>query len=145
VTALLGLASLALLVGGIHSEPGYNQALVVADRLREVVPKDAVFVGIDPFYLRMTDYPHFVELNAAEWTAKQKSISIRDAWELVGANAVAIVRDYPKPAPPELMDYIHAHGLALAHCWQGDQIGRVDLYSSTPSPTADTCEAIEGT
>jgi hypothetical protein len=144
VTALLGLASVTLLVGGLRGEQGYNQALVIADRLRKIVPKDAVFVGIDPFYLRMADYPHFVELNAAEWTAKQKDISVRDAWELVGANAVAIVRDYPKPTPPELMDYIHAHGLALAHCWQGDQIGRVDLYLSDDSLSASACEPVEG-
>jgi hypothetical protein len=144
VTALLGLASVALLAGGIRGEQGYNQALAVADRVRDYVPKEAVFVGVDPFYLRMADYPHFVELNAAEWTAKQRNISLRDAWELVGAEAVAIVRDYPKPTPPELIDYMAAHGLTLARCWAGDQIGRVDLYMKTDVLPAPTCEPIEG-
>jgi hypothetical protein len=144
VIAMLTIGCLGWLTQGLvgSTGQGYNQALAVAERIRAVAPKNVVFVGIDPFYFRMYDYPSFVERQAGSWIAKIANVDERAAWEQIGPSAVAIVGGYPAPPPPALLDYIEDHQLKRAHCWITEQLGQVDLYMSGTSASTEQCEIL---
>src|SRR5260221_272873 len=81
-----------------------SNARVVARQIRQIVPMQDKFVGVDPFYLEMADYPGFVEMNAGAMLAKLEKIDEAAAWEKIAPSAVAIVGSYPIPAPAALLD-----------------------------------------
>jgi hypothetical protein len=144
IIVIITIACLGWLTQGLvgsHGQ-GYNQALTVAERIRALVPKDTVFVGIDPFYFRMYDYPSFVERQAGSWIAKLANIDERAAWEQIAPTAVAIVGGFPAPLPPAILDYIKDHQLKRVYCWSTDQLGQVDLYMKTIAVSAENCEIL---
>jgi PAS domain-containing protein len=122
-----------LLRSAVQNSQDYRPALVVADAIREVVPPDTRFTGVDPFYLRMTDYPFF-EQQIIQIIADQRDISIDEAWELVAPEAVALVSEYPLPPPPGLRDYIARHEMVRVRCWQVTRLGEVELFVMPPAP-----------
>jgi hypothetical protein len=71
INIVLVMVTCALVLSGMRSATGqgYTRILAFADRIREVVPKDAVVVGVDPLYIPMYDYPHFVEMTGPSWVA----------------------------------------------------------------------------
>jgi hypothetical protein len=140
-------ACLGVLVQRIQADgtQRYNEALEVARRMRDTVPVQEVFVGVDPFYFEMYDYPSFVELNTAGWVAIQAGIDEREAWEQIGPTSVAIVNAYPMPPPEALLDYIAAHDLRPVRCWSTDKLGEVVLYMQTIPDgvtASDDCEMV---
>ncbi len=140
----LGLLTQALGAAGSQS---YAQALAVADRLREIVPRESVLVGIDPFYSRLYDYPTFIDVNTGVVFGQQVGIDERAAWEQIAPTAVAVVHGYPIPPPPALLDYIDARALTLVRCWSTDRLGRVELYmEEIPDGVvvSSTCEVLDG-
>jgi hypothetical protein len=143
----MSVACLGILVQRIDADDTqrYNEALEVARRIRDHVPLAEVFVGIDPFYFEMYDYPSFVEINAAGWVAKQEGIDEHEAWEQIRPTAVAIVHGYAIAPPGPLLDYIATHSLHPVRCWSTDKLGEVVLYMQTiPDGYAasDDCEAV---
>jgi hypothetical protein len=146
--AILTIACLGWLTQGLvgSTGQGYNQALTVAERIRAVVSRDVAFVGIDPFYFRMYDYPSFVERQAGSWIAKLGNVDERTAWEQIRPTVIAIVRGFPAPPPPALLDYIEDHQLKRVSCWTTEQLGQIDLYvdvSMNPiSEIAVQCEIL---
>jgi hypothetical protein len=129
----VSVAGLGMLVQRLDADrtQRYNQALEVATRIRDTVPRQEVFVGVDPFYFEMYDYASFVELNTAGWVAKLAGIGEREAWEQIGPTSVAIVNGYPIAPPEPLLDYMAAHELRRVQCWSTDKLGEVVLYMQT--------------
>lgn len=128
--ALVG-ASLALIVSALNVNQGYNGILKFADRIREVVPQEMVFVGVDPLYIRMYDYPNFVDMTGPSWASLYSDLTEPEVWTQLSPEAVAVVRDYPIPPFDTMLTYIEDNGLQRVHCWTDDQIGQVDLYMKT--------------
>ena len=126
----LAVVTCALVIGGMLSSEGqgYNRILTFADRIREVVPREASFVGVDPLYIPMYDYPHFIEMNGPAWVASRTGAAEADVWNQLSPDAVAVVRNYPIPPFPTMLTYISEHKLELVRCWTDDEIGEVDLY-----------------
>lgn len=121
-----------LLRGVVLNEQDYRPALAVADAIREVIPPDTPFTGVDPFYLRMSDYPFF-EQQIIQLFARQRGVSVDKAWEIVAPEAVALVSDYPLPYPPGLLDYIARHEMVRVRCWQVVRLGEVELFIMPPA------------
>lgn len=130
VTLLLGIAVLSWQARRVIADAGQDYSVVraVADQMRPLVPQDAVFLGVDPLYLRMSDYPNFVEFNTGLALALYRGMSETEAWESIAPEVVAIFQDYPIPPPQSLLDYVRDEGFARVACWEGANIGRVDLY-----------------
>jgi hypothetical protein len=128
----------------------YSQAIQVAEQIRGFVPTQDVFIGADPLYLRMVDYPHFVEFNTGLAMALYDKIDEKTAWKRINPGSVAILRNYPIPPPQSLIDYVNNEHFTLVHCWNADRIGRVDLYMKTvsssvvPNPTCDELYSARG-
>ncbi len=136
LTALVIGASLGLLVNSLAGaeSQSYEQALVVAKQIRLVVPKEETFVGVDPFYLEMTDYPSFIDLNAGQLLAKQNNIDELQAWEKIQPTSVAIVNGYPEKPTQGLLDYVTKHNFQRIRCWTTKKLGQVELFmESVPS------------
>ncbi len=135
-----------LLRGASVNPQDYRPAFAVADELREVVPPDVRFAGVDPFYVRMSDYDFF-EQQAILLLAQQRGIGVDEAWEVVAPEAVAIVRDYPLPPPPGLTDYIERYNMQRVHCWTVETLGQVDLYmtDALAEPIDECTDLGEGT
>jgi hypothetical protein len=147
INIVLVMVTCALVFSGMRSATGqgYTRILAFADRIREVVPKDAVVVGVDPLYIPMYDYPHFVEMTGPSWVAMRSGIPEPDVWEQIGPDAVVVVRDYPIPPFATMLTYIGQHNLVLVSCWTDDEIGRVDLYMKTGSAIRpEQCEHVDG-
>ncbi len=148
VTIFVVVASLGVLIQRFQADnsQGFNQTFEVARRIRGIVPLQEVFVGVDPFYFQMYDYPSFVELNAAGWYAIQEGIDEREAWERIRPTSVAVVHGYPMPPTQPLLDYIADHALQRVYCWRTERVGDVVLYMETipDGLTASAeCEVIE--
>lgn len=141
--ACLGFLIHALASAGSQS---YDQALDVARRLRAYVPKNAVFVGVDPLYHEMADYAGFTEMGAAALWARQAGIDEREAWEQIAPTSVAVVHGYPIAPRAALLDYIAAHALTQVRCWSTSRLGLVELYvrqAPTGLVPSAGCEVIE--
>ncbi|MCZ7542029.1 MAG: hypothetical protein M5R40_00115 [Anaerolineae bacterium] len=142
---VVALTCAGLLVAQVRAagSQSYDEALDIADRLRAIVPDDAVFVGPDPLYHRMHDYGGFTEMNTGVLYAEQAGIEEAQAWEEIAPVAVALVRGYPIPPPPALLDYIARHDFTRVRCWSTRQLGGVELYMRavpdgvTPSGACD--------
>jgi hypothetical protein len=123
----------------------YGQAQDVAEKIRAFIPQDATFIGVDPLYLRMSDYPNFVEFNVGLFMALRDHIDERTAWERINPSSVIIIEDYPIKPPESLLAYVREQHFTLVHCWDANHIGRVDLYMQTvpkdANPSAD-CEPL---
>ena len=151
-TAVLGginialvVATCTLVVSGMRSATGqgYTNILAFADPIREVVPKDMVVVGVDPLYIPMYDYPHFVEMTGPSWAALRSGTPEPVVWEQINPEAIIVVRDYPIPPFATMLNYIDEHKLVLVHCWANDEIGRIDLYMKTGSALqSGQCEPV---
>jgi hypothetical protein len=146
-TVFIVVACLGILVQRLDTDRAqrYNQALEVASRIRDIVPTQEVFVGVDPFYFEMYDYASFVELNTAGWVSVLTGIDEREAWEQIGPTAVAIVNGYPIAPPEPLLDYIEAHELHRVQCWSTDKLDEVVLYMQTIPDgytPSDDCEMV---
>ncbi len=122
----------------------YDQALVVAERVREATPPDAVLVGIDPFYSRLYDYS-FVELNTGIFYAQQTGLDERAAWERIAPTAVALVHGYPIPPTAALKAYVEAHDFVRSRCWLTSRLGLVELFvlDAPPEAAVGDCAVIE--
>jgi hypothetical protein len=111
-----------------NSAQDYGAARTVADAMRPLIPREATFLAADPLYLRMSDYPNFIEFNSGLSMALRQGISEREAWARIDPDAIAIFQNYPIPPPDSLLAYVRDEGYELGSCWQGSVIGRVDLY-----------------
>lgn len=141
--ALVG-ATCALIISGLNANQGYTRILTVADRIREVVPQEMAFVGVDPLYIRMYDYPHFIEMTGPSWAALYSDQIEPEIWNQLSPEAVAVVRDYPIPPFTTMLDYIEQNDLQRTHCWIDASIGQVDLYMTTGEALPDgTCSPLD--
>jgi hypothetical protein len=131
---LLMCVSLGWLWAVVRADAGqdYGQARVVADEVRAYIAQDDIFIAPDPLYVRMYDYPNFVEFNVGLYMALRDQITEAEAWERIAPDAVVIIRNYPIPPPQSLLDYVTEHGFTMLRCWEGSQIGRVELYMKQP-------------
>lgn len=129
VALLVTTAALGVVSGQVRADESqdYGQALVVAEEIRHIVPTDERVVGIDPFVLRMYDYPEFIDMNAAAVIAARDRINEAVAWEQIDPSAVVIVRDYPIRPPEALLAYTTNHAFRLVRCWETSRLGRVEL------------------
>ncbi len=145
VNLVLALATVMLVIGGLRSATAesYSRILAFAEPIRAVVPPDTVFVGVDPLYIPMYDYPRFIEMTGPSWAALHLGKPEAAIWEQLAPEAIAVVRDYPIPPFETMLAYIEAHDMKLTNCWIGEQIGRVDLYRINGTALqSDTCEAV---
>ena len=127
VTALVLVASLGSLVNRIRSDQPYEQSLIIADQLRKVVPIDAVLVGPDPLYPRMTDYLHFTDLNVYGFVQSQYKLDGVAVWDKVAPTAVTLASDYPVQIP-SLTEFVNQQHFVRVRCWTSSQMGRVELF-----------------
>jgi hypothetical protein len=138
VTAALAILIVAAGTGRLGSElrgsarQDYHEALDVADQIRTLVPRDDTFVGVDPFYFRMHDYPRFVAINAGVALAARENISEAAVWERIHPDAVALVSRYPIAMPASLRAYVRARGFVRAGLWSNPKLGMVELYTQRP-------------
>jgi hypothetical protein len=101
-------------------------------------------VGVDPFFMRMYDYPKFVELNTASAMAAKLGIDEQTAWKIVDPTAVAVVSGYPIALPQSLGEYVRANNFQRVRCWYTLKTGRVDLFMRDVPPglvPSDNCPA----
>jgi hypothetical protein len=112
----------------VANAQSYSDALIIATQIRKFVPTTETVVGIDPFFLRMYDYPRFVELNAGIFLARYQGISEQAAWETLAPSSIIIVRGYPIAPYPALLDYATTHGFQRIHCWSTTRMGEVELF-----------------
>jgi len=127
---LLLSASIGWLVREKNGETAqsYNSALVIADRVRLMVPKEARLVAADPFYFRLTDYPNFIEINTGEIAGAYRHTAPLLIWQQLAPDAIVVARDYPIPPPDSLLTYINQQNFQMVQCWKNSQVGEVDLY-----------------
>ena len=127
---LLAAAGLGRLAGDVWRDgaQNYHEALEAADWVRAWVPPAATFVGIDPFYLRMVDYPNFVEFNTGAVLAEKGQTSEAAAWARIHPDAVVLVERYPIAMPASLRTYVLGEGFRRAACAWTPKLGAVELY-----------------
>jgi hypothetical protein len=131
IITLVAAASFRSLFTAFRHDIGYESARIVASDLRKVVPTSEQFVGIDPFYSVMSDYPGFIELNAGTLLSIQDKISEEAAWDRIAPTSAVIVPDYPIKPMLAYSTYIKDHHFQLVRCWTAPIIGHVMLYMET--------------
>lgn len=134
VVFLIAVASVGMMYDKVayREAQSYRPALRVAREIRELVPQDQVFVGVDPFFFEMSDYSGFMDVTVAYmWAKKQpEPITELEAWSELAPDAVAVVHDYPLPQHVEtLVAYINTQtDMQRVQCWQVGRLGQIDLY-----------------
>lgn len=148
----LTIASVGMMYDKIayREAQSYRPALQVAREIRGFVPQDHVFVGIDPFFFEMADYPAFMDITVAHMWAENQAepLTELEAWHALAPDAVAVVHNYPLAQHVEtLMAYIDAQpDLQRVKCWHVQRLGQVDLYlrSTSPGvPAAADCQGMD--
>jgi hypothetical protein len=134
VSALLLAASLGQLAAKSRPAPGYDQAFRVADEMRQIVPKDSIFLGNDILYVKLWDYPHFVALDDVGLAQLQLHLGEAALWEKIGPNAIALAHQHPVPIPQSLVNYIITHNFFRVRCWDTAQLGRIELFMQSLPP-----------
>ena len=132
---------------GANRSQDYSHAVDIARQIRAYLSPEETFIGADPLYFGMHDYPHFVEFNSGVYMASRDGIPEQQVWERLDPAAIAIIQDYPIAPPASLLTYMSTNGFTLLRCWESDRIGRVDLYVKVPAPDVtpgSTCDHVTG-
>lgn len=119
---------------------GFNDTLAVAEAARAYLPDDAVIVGTDPMYFRLSDYPHFSDYATAGWVRNKFGTSEADLWAQIDPDAVFWLPNNPEQPPTSLFDYITQADYVQVACWQSARIGQVDLYLRGEHSPVASCE-----
>jgi len=120
-----------------HSQ-SYDPALHVARAVRDVVPRNATLVGIDPFFFELSDYEHFIDITTPNQGEEFEpdTLATGEAWEDIAPDAVAVVYEYPlQDSVNGLVAYVRSQpDMRRVRCWSVEGLGRVDLFMrSVPS------------
>jgi hypothetical protein len=112
--------------------------------IAKIIPKDAVIVAAEPYYLGMLDHTHFIGGAIESILTNIRGLPTDQVWTTVAPDAIVFSEGWPTEPErsPNLMSYLNDMSFVMLSCYQTKSFGRIELWvKSVPigATPDDTC------
>jgi hypothetical protein len=118
------------------SSQSVEDVIETGRQISQILPRDMVIIGAEPYYFGMLDHTHFVAGAIESTMIIQRNLSPDEVWPVIAPDAVIFSEGWPtEPSrTPALMSYMDEQQFFLLSCYQTNSFGRVELWTKTIPP-----------